>query len=174
MSPAIRRLRPERNRNHPASATDSLKQRKRTWFGCMAAVDLAPGFWHRAGFGRWLVPHPPVANWLLRLGLDAAAALELAAAHEFGHLQSLPLVLLYAGGLLGVAAVTASLRTGDTLLCLLSSFAVWEVFAELYVIWRRGAHYRTYYRGVSPLPRTLFWGLTLSLAAGAGAAMLVG
>lgn len=149
-------------------------RQERTWFGCRAVVDVTPGFRHRAGFGRWRVPHPAVANWLLRRGLDAPTARELAITHEFGHLQSLPLVLLYAGGLLGTAAATTSLRTGDAALCLLSGFAGWEVFAELYVIGRHGTRYHESYRGVPALPRVLFWTLTVALTAGAAAAMFVG
>jgi hypothetical protein len=76
---------------------------RRTWYGITATVNLKSKFIHKAGFRNILVPHPAAVNWLLRRGLKMKNALSLSIHHEFGHLQTVPFVLLYAGILLSVS-----------------------------------------------------------------------
>ena len=57
------------------------------------AVIIGPGFMHKSGVGRLIIPHPSVINWLLRLGLLENSRNALRVTHEFGHLQSAPLAV---------------------------------------------------------------------------------
>ena len=127
-------------------------------------VEVEPGIRHRAGYGNLLVRHPGLINCLLRRGVppDAAVALELE--HEFGHLQSLPLVLGYGATLYPVIFRLHSLGVLDIFLALLSAYAAWEICAELHVIWHSPGRYIASYRGVSPAPRWIFWSCALALA----------
>jgi len=141
--------------------------RKRTWFGILVAVDIGGGFWHRAGIGSVLIPHPPLINWLLRLGLKKEDEQRLSIIHEFGHLQTLPLFLLY-------LIVYASLMVhfgGHSLLQWaaggISLFAFWEIISELYTVYNSGSLYKLYYANVPSFPRVLFWtAMTIILGAG--------
>ncbi|NIO05574.1 MAG: hypothetical protein GTN74_13485, partial [Proteobacteria bacterium] len=80
--------------------------RRRTWFGMEGAVTIGSGLTHGAGLGGFVIPHPAVVNWLLRQGLADNARYTLTVTHEFGHLQSAPLALLYTGVLLAVTFAT--------------------------------------------------------------------
>ena len=64
-----------------------------TWYGIGGTVIIDPGFLHRTGLGWFLIPHPSVINWLLRLGLLENSRNALRVTHEFGHLQSAPLAV---------------------------------------------------------------------------------
>lgn len=141
----------------------NTRMQRRTWFGGRAVVELGPGFLHRAGYGRLLVPHPPLINWLLRRGLERHATQSLELDHEFGHLQSLPLVVGYGAALFVAVSQVRALAPSEIVLCVLSAFAGWEVYAELYAMWRSGARYAAHYHNVSRVPRTIFWTLSLGL-----------
>jgi hypothetical protein len=49
---------------------------------------------------------------------------------------------------------------------IVSSFASWEIVAEVHTIRHVQPGYRHLYRGVSLVPRMLFWFITLSLVLG--------
>lgn len=138
--------------------------RRRTWFGADAAVEVELGNRHRAGYGNLLVRHPGLINRLLRRGvpLDDAKTLELE--HEFGHLQSLPLALGYGAMLHTVIFLLRSLGALDIFVALLSTYAAWEICAELYVMWHIPVCYVASYRGVSLAPRAIFWSFAVALA----------
>lgn len=132
--------------------------RMRTWFGITAAIEIRNRSWHRAGFGRLLIPHPPVVNWLLRFGLSDDAYRKLSILHEFGHFQVLPFITLYTLGIgtwifmvqkssiIGIIAILVSIHT------------TWEIMAELVVRFRVGVLYSRYYSKVSVIPE-LFSGM---------------
>jgi len=140
--------------------------KKRTWYFLNAVVEIEPGRFHRAGFGKLLIPHPPVVNWLLRRGLSQDAYKILCTEHEMGHLQALPFEILYSIILILIAISTGNDDTFGWLWVLVSSFSAWEITAEMHVIRCVKPGYSHFYRGVSYLPRIAFWGLTLSLVAG--------
>ena len=141
--------------------------RKRTWFGIVVAVEIKGSFWHRAGIGSLLIPHPPLINWLLRLGLKKEDEQRLSIIHEFGHLQTLPLFLLY---LIVYGSLVMHFRQHSLLQWAvggISLFAFWEIISELYTVYNSGPLYKLYYANVAPLPRVLFWvGMVLILVAG--------
>lgn len=145
---------------------------RRTWFGITATVNLKSKFMHKAGFGNLLVPHPAAVNWLLRRGLKMKNAISLSIHHEFGHLQTVPFVLLYAGILLSVSIGEGTMSWFKILLFAVSTQAVWEMMSEFFTLFSDIEGYRAYYDGVKKLPRIIFW-LSSCLLAFAGALILV-
>jgi hypothetical protein len=129
-----------------------------TWYGLKATIELSPNrMLHRAGIGRWLIPHPPVFNWMLRAQLDETAYRRLSVLHELGHFQVLPAIILY---LLSGTAVLTILRTTtvQAVIWLLGIFPLWELLAEMYVRWKERSSYRQIFRAASSWRKTLFWG----------------
>jgi len=139
----------------------------RTWYGLTAYVTLGPGFLHRAGFGRLKIPHPPIANWILRQGLHIDAKRRLSFVHEFAHFQTAPVVLVYVAALLRNEFVQGGIGLSEILILLLSTQALWEILSEGLAILAAPAMYHAWYEGVALWPRFLFWCLGL-LGAAAG------
>ncbi|MFQ5583703.1 MAG: hypothetical protein ACE5GL_04645 [Calditrichia bacterium] len=131
--------------------------RIRTWFGVKAVVEVGNGFWHKAGFGRFLIPHPPLVNWLLRLGLPDEEKNRLGLTHEFGHFQTLPFYLIYTAVLIGLFFSKGYENIAGLIFVFISTHAFWEILTELYTISCLGPLYKLYYRGISFLPRIIFW-----------------
>lgn len=136
---------------------------RRTWFGIEGRVTIGPGFMHKAGLGGFAVPHPPVFNWLLRMGVPESSRHALTLTHEFGHLQTLPLMLLYTGVLLAVTFGAGQASFAGTILILIGSHAFWEMMAELYTVTRDLGFYRKSYERASRFPRIFFWIVTSAL-----------
>ena len=145
---------------------------RRTWFGVTAIVNLKSKFMHKAGFGNLLVPHPAAVNWLLRQGLKMENAISLSIHHEFGHLQTVPFALLYAGILLSVSIGEGTMSWFRILVFAVSSQAVWEMMSEFFTLFSDIESYRACYIGVEKLPRIIFW-MSSSLLALAGALISV-
>jgi hypothetical protein len=139
-----------------------------TWYGLNAATHIERASWHRTGSGRFLIPHPPLVNGLLRRGLSDAAYRHLCVWHEIGHLQMFPFSLLYAGLLLGIFfSGTFSDNSNNIfglLIILISCFAFWEMLAEGYVLMKKAGCYHLHYKGVSIAPRLVFWSVMATLA----------
>ena len=132
-----------------------------TWYGLVAEVGIHHRFFHRAGFKGLLIPHFPLFNWVLRSGLPFIPYRKLAVLHEFGHLQTLPGVVLYlAAAALGFT-YSSSWTVGNVLALLIGAHLLWELLAEKYVRWRTGPYYRWIYLRVRLWPRVLFWAGTL-------------
>lgn len=127
----------------------------RTWYGMTATVNLKSKRMHKTGFGIFVVSHPAAVNWLLRKGLSEADGIALSLRHELGHLQTLPLVLAWAGL---VAAMSVDLTLWIRIpVILVSSQAAWEMMAEFFT-WAGGVQfYRTCYAEARRLPRIIFW-----------------
>ncbi len=130
---------------------------RRTWFGVEATVGIGSGLIHEAGVGGLVVPHPAVINWLLRRGLGDNARYTLSFTHEFGHLLSAPLALLYAGVLLAVSFATGHANLLNIVLVLVSAHAAWEIASEIFAISSDLQLYRRCYKGVTTAPRIIFW-----------------
>ncbi|MHC4686643.1 MAG: hypothetical protein ACYTEW_20385 [Planctomycetota bacterium] len=130
---------------------------RRTWFGVEATVGIGSGLIHEAGVGGLVVPHPAVVNWLLRQGLADNARYTLTVTHEFGHLQSAPLALLYTGVLLAVTFATGHANLLKIVLVLVSTHAAWEIASEIFAIFSDLQLYRRCYKGVTIAPRIIFW-----------------
>ena len=135
-----------------------------TWYGLNAATHIERACWHRTGSGRFLVPHPPLANWLLRRGLSDAAYRHLCVWHEIGHLQMFPFGLLYAALLMGLFFSGNNNNTIEFLIVLASCFAAWEMLAEGYVFIKKASCYTLHYKGVTIVPRLAFWSVMATLA----------
>ncbi len=130
--------------------------RKKMWFGLIGTVTIGPGFLHKAGLGRIVLPHPPVVNWLLRRGLTEEARYALSLTHEFGHLQTAPPALLY----LAVMAVIAYLHGVPVLsfiLVVVSAHAAWEMIAEFFTILADSPSYAKFYEPATIATRVIFW-----------------
>jgi hypothetical protein len=129
----------------------------------VATVSIGPGFWHEAGLGRLIVPHPPLINLLLRHGLSKEARITLAFAHEFGHLQTAPLYFGYTALLVLWKVVCGSGNLPEIFFLLISAHATWEIGAELLAKAADFQRYRKYYESVTPIPRLIFWTSTILL-----------
>lgn len=149
----------------PSKAGTMGVVRKRMWFGVVATVIIGPGFIHRAGFGKLLLPHPPLVNSLLRIGLKADDHLLLSLTHEFGHLQTLPAAFVYGAGMLVAAIGRAQTSLAALLVMVISFQAAWEMMAEALTILSNTSLYREGYRGINPVPRILFWFIMGTLVA---------
>lgn len=130
---------------------------RRTWFGVEATVAIGSGLIHEAGLGGFVIPHPAVVNWLLRRGLADNARYTLSFTHEFGHLQSAPLALLYIGVLLAVTFATGHANLLKIVFVLVSTHAAWEIASEIFAISSDLQLYRRCYKGVTVAPRIIFW-----------------
>lgn len=142
------------------SNEEAKTEQRRVWFGVNATVTIGPGFIHNAGFGKFSIPHPPVINWLLRQDLNEEARYNLSFTHEFGHLQTAPLAVLYTGGMLALASVRGHTGLIDIILVLISTHAAWEIVAEIYAIADNVELYRRYYENATVVPRVIFWIVT--------------
>jgi len=107
--------------------------------------------------GFFLIPHPPLANWLLRRGLSEKNRETLTFIHEFMHLQSAPFVLLYAFLMFILASSMAQTGFTQLLLILICSQASWEFGAEILTYLNDKRFYRRCYGKISLLPRIVFW-----------------
>lgn len=144
---------------------DTKTREMRTWFGVTARVTVGPGFIHKTGTGGLLIPHPPLANWLLRKQLPGHLGRRLSFIHEFAHFQTAPLLAAYMLSL--VAFVYLKTRPGVPEIFLLAAcaMATWEIMSEGYTILENAEVYRISYEGVTRIPRILFWLVGVFLAA---------
>jgi hypothetical protein len=133
------------------------------WFGINASVIIGPGFLHTAGFGKFLLPHPPVVNWLLRLGLPEEDKYALSVIHEFGHLQTTPPAVIYTLGILGMAYMNGHTAWPEIFFMLVSTHAAWEIMAEGLTVISDISGYSRYYKNVTVIPRSIFWCCTTAL-----------
>jgi hypothetical protein len=146
---------------------DAETREMQTWFGIRAKITIGPGFIHKTGVAGLLIPHPPMANRLLRIGLPDRLHRKRSFAHEFAHFQTAPLLAAYFLALLAFAFAFVEIRPGIAIIFLLlvSTQAVWEIMSEGYTILRNVEAYRRWYEGVTKVPRILFWVLGGLLAA---------
>ena len=141
----------------------SRRIKVRTWYGMDGTVVIGPGFLHRTGLGWFLIPHPPLINGLLRQGLLKNSRNALRVTHEFGHLQSAPLALLYTA-LNYTAIITANrANLSNLILVFISTHAAWEIMSEILTIVIDPQFYHKCYQEVSLVPRAIFWLSTISL-----------
>jgi len=129
-------------------------------------VEIKPGYFHRAGLGRFLLPHPPVVNWLLRRGLSRDAYQKLCNEHEMGHLQAWPFEVLYSAILILVMMNKDANDVVGWLWVIVSSFAAWEILTEMHRVRYVPPGYHHFYRDIFLISRIIFWGVTLSLIFG--------
>jgi hypothetical protein len=139
-------------------------RKRRTWYGLNGTIVLGRGFFHRVGFGKWLILHPPLVNLVLRRGLEDNERNILSFAHEFDHLQTAPFALLYFGVILGLALNMGRRGLVQVLFIMACAQAAWEIASEFHAIKSDIDFYRDSYRMVSIAPRAIFWVLTSALA----------
>ncbi len=145
--------------------------RRRTWYGLHATITIGPGFIHRAGWKHFLIPHPPIVNWLLRRGLPPDEYDTLSLTHEFAHFQIAPLALPYTVGLIALA-VGQDLAWLSMIIVIISTHAVWEILAEMLTILHDRKFYRRCYQRISIVPRRIFW-ISMSMLSFLGIGILV-
>jgi hypothetical protein len=104
-----------------------------------------------------VIPHPPLANWLLRLGLSAHPTRNLIFAHEFAHFQTAPVLFVYVLVIIVLVYMKHRIGMGEMIFLLVSVQAVWEILSEGLVVLEDAAAYRKAYDGIKRLPRFLFW-----------------
>ncbi len=146
------------------SIEEAKTEQKRMWFGMNATVTIGPGFIHKAGFGLISLPHPPVINWLLRQGLNEDARDTLSFTHEFGHLQTMPLAVLYTVVMLAWASVKGHTELTEIAIVLISTHIVWEIMAEIFTIASNIHFYHKSYEEITVIPRLIFCVITGTLA----------
>ncbi len=96
-------------------------------------------------------------NLLLRQGLLKNSRNALRVTHEFGHLQSAPLAVLYTA-LNYTAIITANrANLSNLILVFISTHAAWEIMSEILTIKSDAQFYHNCYEKVSIIPRALFW-----------------
>jgi len=137
-------------------AKESKTVHLRTWYGVNATVSIGPGFIHRAGWRNFLIPHPPLVNWLLRRGLNENDSYTLSVTHEFAHFQSAPLALPYTVGLIALGA-GEGLSLLSMVIIIISTHAAWEFLSEILTILHNRQFYRRCYYGISSISRRVFW-----------------
>ncbi len=141
------------------------KFEKRTWYGVTATVTIGPGFIHRAGLGKLLIPHPPLANWLLRQKLSESNRQALSVAHEFQHLQSAPFYFIYTLVMLAFALLEENVKYSDIFIVFISSHAAWEILSETLTFFHNLQLYFKSYTEIPISPRLVFWIVSGILAA---------
>lgn len=110
-----------------------------------------------------MIPHPGIANWLLRKGLPELTARKLTYSHEFAHFYTLPFVIIYGGLLITWTVAFKQLSYWRILLMLADIQAIWEILSEARVIWMDKGYYQVAYRNIPLFPRGLFWGLGIAM-----------
>ena len=141
----------------PMKTKCSETRSKRTWFGASASVTIGPGFLHKAGFAGFVIPHPPLANWVLRIGLPGHQRVKMSFAHEFAHFQTAPVLFVYMLVVFVLAYVKGRAGMWEILLLLAGGQAAWEILSEGLVVFKDSAAYSASYEGVPRFPRILFW-----------------
>lgn len=125
-------------------------------------VIIGPGFMHKSGVGRLIIPHPAVINWLLRLGLLENSSNALRINHEIGHLQSAPLAVLYTAANYAAIITANRANLSNLILVFICTHAAWEIMSEILTIVINPQFYHKCYQGVSLIPRAIFWLSTIS------------
>ena len=147
------------------SAKDNQLKRMRTWYALEAVIEIRSRGFHRAGFGKLLIPHPPAVNWLLRYGLPDKPYYRLSMVHEFGHFQTLPILLIYVLWSVRWLFTRASVNVLELTVVFLSIHSMAEILAEGYVYFKIKGDYRDFYGEASLLPRLAFWTIFLLISA---------
>jgi hypothetical protein len=128
-----------------------------TWYGLHATVNIGPGFVHKTGLGGFVIPHRPLVNWLLRKALKDAARYRLTFVHEFGHLQTAPMILVYGAATMAFYLITNRADLPGIMITLIGAQAAWEIASELYAVRSDPQIYKENYRGACLLHRLIFW-----------------
>lgn len=132
----------------------------RSWYGLEAEIDVDDELWHRVRVDSVPLNHPPLVNLVLRQGLPLIDRHRLSFLHEFGHFQTLPLVIVHSLVLYWASPKPVSFLRKIIwwLTFALTHQVAWEIASEGYVVaHERGAYIRTY-RQKPNLLMPLFWG----------------
>jgi hypothetical protein len=146
---------------NPSTDSEWYPQWVTTWYGLPArVVPSDDGLCDIALLGVPL-PHPSLINAAIRRGMPDRAKRRLSFLHEFGHLQTLPLLAL------PLFLLRRKRRTGLTgaALNILALESFWELVTETYVVFRTGREYLTAWRTSRNPATLLFWPLMLLFVA---------
>lgn len=119
----------------------SYQRQETTWYHLPAKITVTENHIHMVRLPGLILPHPGVVNWIVRSGLPLQTRLELTALHEFGHLQTLPVLFLHLLLLLFWSHQRQSWKRHwmQFWIGLLAHQVVWEIAAEGYLVltdWR--------------------------------------
>jgi len=98
------------------------------------------------------------------MGLSGQLNRNLSFAHEFAHFQTAPVLFIYMLVVFVLAHVKTPTGIGEIFFLLASIQAAWEMMSEGLVVLENPAAYRTSYKGMTRLPRILFWAVGGMLA----------
>ena len=145
------------NKRMEAVEEFTLPLRVHSWYGVNAVVRGAGSMECDLVVEGREFPHPSLVNLFIRRGLTPAARLRLGAWHEFGHLQALPFVALFALTLLAAIVRNPRRWLRKIVAALIGVEAAWELASESYVVRQVGTRaYRRAYAKPSP-NLALFW-----------------
>lgn len=136
-----------------------LPLRVHSWYGVNAIVRGAGSLECDLVVEGKEFPHPSLVNLFIRRGLTPEARLRLGAWHEFGHLQALPFVALYALTLFAASIRHPRHWIRKFLAALIGVEATWELASESYVIAQVGTreYRRAYAQSNARMRLGLFW-----------------
>jgi hypothetical protein len=97
---------------------------------------------HLVRVGPFALPHPGVVNCFLRDAGEPQASVGLAALHEQGHVETLPLAALLSAAVWRSRRRETPWSPARIAADLVTLHVVWEGLAEAWVIGRSGATYR--------------------------------
>ncbi len=128
----------------------------KSWHGLEFEIVIWSNWWAKIGFMR----HPQLANFLMRYGLPEKERVKMEALHEFGHVQTFPIVLIYYLPFLFLEIpgwVEFIIITAGMLL-------FWEILAEGYVVIKYSRYFEIYRKKFHPL-YFIFWIITIGASA---------
>ncbi len=137
----------------------TYQRQETTWYGLPAEIVVTERHLHRVRVLRLPLPHIGVVNWIVRRGLPLQTRLELTALHEFGHLQTLPVILPHLLVMLWPRQDRLpSPRWLRALLVFLTHQVAWEVVSESYVLAQDSRAYRSLPTRADRNRYVFFWG----------------
>ncbi|MFQ5433580.1 MAG: hypothetical protein ACE5FD_01775 [Anaerolineae bacterium] len=119
-----------------------------SWYGLPAEIVVENNLWHLVKVGGVALNHPPLVNLWLRWGLPRQDRLTLSFWHEFGHLQTLPVVVVHGLWLWKNGRWRGRGRFGFVrgfIIAWTVHQAVWELASEFYVLVKTGNSYGRIY-----------------------------
>ena len=124
------------------------RKKLRSWHGLEVHITIYNSHWAKTGF----LVHPQIANFFMRFGLPEKVRVEMEILHEFGHIQTFPLVLIYyvpfllvnESGWLNFAVISAGM------------LLFWELISEIYVLMKYRGYLKIYRNNLHPVT-AVYW-----------------
>ncbi len=128
-----------------------IERRKvKSWHGLEFEITVWDNWQAKIGFFK----HPQIANFFLRRSLSKKNRCELEVLHEFGHVQTFPLILIYYLPFLNLPSFK------EVLIVTVGMLLFWEILAEIYVVLKHPSYFSVYKR--ANVSYFLFWMVTIT------------